>query len=174
MAATPAPPPPLRGRAGEGGRTQAMSTTNPASPRYWIAVVPKSRVELAVAGGFAMFAHGRHEAVIRVRPGDWLAYYSPRTVLNGGDQVRAFTAIGKIAERQPYQGEMGPDNTGWRRDIAYASDAREAGVYPLLDALSFIRNRTHWGLFFHRSLFSVPRDDFALIAEAMGVDPNRV
>jgi hypothetical protein len=138
--------------------------------RYWIAVVPKAGVERCLAGGFAMFAHGRHQATMRVRPGDWLAYYAPRTLLKGGDEVRAFTAIGRFTDRAPYESEPGSDR--WRRDIAFETGAREAGVYPLLDALSFIKDREHWGLFFHRSLFSVPRADFERIAAAMGLDPR--
>ena len=145
-----------------------------AETRYWIAVVPKSRVELCVAGGFAMFAHGKHEAVKRVQPGDWLAYYSATTILKGGDTVRAFTAIGRIKDGEPYQAEMAEGRTGWRRDIAYEREARDAGVYPLLDELSFIRDRTHWGIFFHRSIFTIPRGDFMQIAEAMGVDSKRL
>jgi hypothetical protein len=144
------------------------------APRHWIAVVPKAHVDRAVAGGFAMFAHGRHAAVTRVRPGDWLAYYSARTLLEGGDKVRAFTAIGRIAAREPYEAEMSGGQPGWRRNIAYEEKAKQADVYPLLDDLSFIKDRQHWGLFFHRSLFSVAREDFALIAQAMGVDPKRL
>jgi hypothetical protein len=143
-------------------------------PRYWIAVIPKSRVELAVAGNFAMFAHGRHDAVKRTSAGEWLAYYSPRTTLNAGEEVRAFTAIGRFTDREPYEAEMSAGRVGWRRDIAWQKRTHDADVYPLLDELSFIKDRTHWGLFFHRSLFSVPRDDFALIAKAMGLDPKRL
>ena len=142
--------------------------------RYWIAVIPKSRVELAVAGAFAMFAHGRHDAVKRTSSGEWLAYYSPRMTLNAGEEVRAFTAIGRFTEREPYEAEMSAGRVGWRRDIDWQRQAHDADVYPLLDELSFIKDRTHWGLFFHRSLFSVSRDDFALIAKAMGLDPKRL
>src|SRR4051812_22701895 len=95
--------------------------------RYWIAVLPKSRVELAVAGGFAMFAHGRHDAVMRTRPGEWLACYSPRVMLSAGDEVRAFTAIGRFTERDPYEAEMADGRAGWRRDISWCQTAREAG-----------------------------------------------
>lgn len=144
----------------------------PAGPRYWIAVVPKVGVERCLAGGFAMFAHGRHDAMMRTKAGEWLAYYSPRTLLKGGDEVRAFTAIGKFTERAPYEAEMTAGRVGWRRDIVFEK-ARMANVYPLLDELSFIKDRAHWGLFFHRSLFSVPRDDLAKIASAMGLDPKR-
>jgi hypothetical protein len=150
----------------------AKRTTTDA--RYWIAVVPKVHVERAVAGRFAMFAHGRYDAINRTSPGDWLAYYSARPLREGGDEVRAFTAIGRFTDRELYEGEMGPGHAGWRRDIAYEKAAREAGVYPLLDQLSFIRDRTHWGLFFHRSLFAVRRDDFAKIAAAMGLDPRKL
>jgi len=146
----------------------------PVGPRYWIAVVPKVGVDRCLAGGFAMFAHGRHDAVKRTGAGEWLAYYSPRTLLKGGEEVRAFTAIGKFSEREPYEAEMTAGRVGWRRDCAFEKSAHEAGVYPLLDELSFIKDRMHWGLFFHRSLFSVSRDDFARIAAAMGVDPKRL
>jgi hypothetical protein len=151
-----------------------MPARKPEGPRYWIAVVPKVGVDRCLAGGFAMFAHGRHDAVKRTKAGEWLVYYSPRTLLKGGDEIRAFTAIGKFTEREPYEAEMMPGRVGWRRDIAFEKGAREAGVYPLLDQLSFVKDRTHWGLFFHRSLFSVQRDDFVLIAAAMGLDPKRL
>ena len=91
----------------------------PTDPRYWIAVVPKVGVDRCLAGGFAMFAHGRHDAVMRTKAGEWLAYYSPRTLLKGGEEVRAFTAIGKFTEREPYEAEMMPGRVGWRRDIAF-------------------------------------------------------
>ena len=69
---------------------------------------------------------------------------------------------------------MSNGHMGWRRDIAYEKGTHPADVYPLLDELSFIKDRAHWGLFFHRGLFSAPRDDFARIAAAMGLDPNRL
>jgi len=151
-----------------------MPAKKPTGSRYWIAVVPKVGVERCLTGGFAMFAHGRHDAVMRTKAGEWLAYYSPRTILKGGEEVRAFTAIGKFTKREPYEAEMMQGRVGWRRDIAFEKKAREADVYPLLDELSFIKDRQHWGLFFHRSLFSVPSADFAKIAAAMGVDPKRL
>ena len=129
--------------------------------RYWIAVIPKSRVE-SPCGNFAMFAHGRHTAVKRTRPGDWLAYYSPRTKLErrrGSARLHGHRPIQPSAN--PMKWRCGRARVGWRRDIAFEK-AHEADVYPLLDQLSFITDRQHWGIPFHRSLFSVSRDDFAL------------
>jgi hypothetical protein len=120
-----------------------------------------------------MFAHGKHEAVKRVRPGDWIAYYSPRTEMKGGDEIRAFTAIGRVKSGEPYEAAMTAERSGWRRDVDYAN-AQPAGVYPLLGRLSFIKDPAHWGVVFRRGLFHVPREDFAVIAEAAGLDPDRL
>jgi hypothetical protein len=150
------------------------TSLKPEALRCWIAVVPKEPVQRCVAGGFAMFAHGRHDAMKRTNGGDWLAYYSPRTLLKGGEEVRAFTAIGRFTAREPYEVEMSAGRVGWRRDVKWEKRARDTDVYPLLDRLSFIRDREHWGLFFHRSLFTIPHEDFALIASAMGIDRERI
>jgi hypothetical protein len=137
--------------------------------RFWIGVASLDHVAAGVAGGFCMFAHGKHEAVKRVRPGDWIAYYSPRKGMRGGGKVAAFTAVGRIREGEPYSAVMAPGRTGFRRDVGYR-DARAAPIAPLLDALAFVTDRAHWGVHFRRPLFAVGRDDFERIARAMGVD----
>jgi hypothetical protein len=38
----------------------------------------------------------------------------------------------------------------------------------LIDALSFIRSKAHWGAAFRFGVVRVPESDFALIAAAMG------
>ncbi len=136
---------------------------------FWIGVAAARHVRVAVADGFAMFAHGRHAAASRTLPGDWVAYYSPREELNAGEQVRAFTAIGRILPGDPEQRRMGAaGDLGWQRKARWL-EGRPADVYPLLDRLAFVRDRSHWGMYFRKSLFSIARADFALIAAAMGV-----
>ena len=39
---------------------------------------------------------------------------------------------------------------------------------PLIDELSFIRSKAHWGAAFRFGVVRVPEADFALIAAAMG------
>lgn len=134
----------------------------------WIGVAAGRHVAAGVAGGFAMFAHGRHEAVKKVRPGDWVAYYAPREGINEGAAIRAFTAMGYALPGEPRQREMFAGITGWSRDMHWL-DASPADIYPLLDRFSFVRDRRHWGMAFRRSLFTVEDRDFLLIAEAMGV-----
>jgi len=136
-------------------------------PQAWIGVAAARHIAIGVAEGFAMFAHGRHEAAARVLPGDWVAYYSPREGIDDGAPVRAFTAIGVALDGGPVARAMTPADTGWSRPMHWL-DARPADVYPLLDRLSFIKDRRHWGIAFRRSLFSVSAADFTIVAEAMG------
>ena len=132
----------------------------------FVGVAAAEHVAIAVAGGFCMFAHGGHKAVLRVAPGSWVSYYSPRERLDAGEPVRAFTAIGKVAPGEPQARDMGGQE-GWSRRVDWL-EARPADVYPLLEKLSFVRDKRHWGMAFRRSLFAIPMTDLHSIAEAMG------
>jgi hypothetical protein len=135
--------------------------------RYWIGVASRDHVQRGVAGGFAQLGHGKRAGLARLKIGDWIAYYSPRTNLEGGEPVQAFTAIGRVT------GEIEQVSLeGWcpyRRSVAYEPDAREAAIKPLLEKLSFIKDLQHWGYPFQRGQLEVTGEDFAVIAEAMGV-----
>jgi len=139
-----------------------------AQPTCWIGVVARSHVMAGAAGGFVMFAHGKHTAAQRVQPGDVFAYYSPTETLGGADKVRRFTAIGRILPGEPQTTQMTPEVTGWQRRAEYWASA-EADIYPLLPQLSFITDPGHWGMYFRKSLFTVAAADFSTIADAMGV-----
>ena len=140
------------------------------TPRqYWIGVVAKDHVGIGVQGGFTQLNHGKAGPLERMRAGDGLAYYSPRTNHPGGAPVQAFTAIGRIAEGEIFQAEPDAGFRPFRRPVDYLS-AREAPIKPLIDELTFIRSKQHWGAAFRFGFLRVPEDDFARIAAAMGRD----
>jgi hypothetical protein len=96
-------------------------------------------------------------------------FYSPRTEFRGGEPLQAFTAIGRIADEEPYQIEMTPEFHPWRRSVEFfASEA--APIRPLIEKLDFIQNKQQWGYPFRRGLFEVERADFERIAGAMNVE----
>jgi len=136
--------------------------------RYWIGVASRDHVMRGVAGGFCQLFHGKAGPVKRLAPGDWIAYYSPRTEMRGGEPVQAFTAIGRIRPGEPYEGDMGGGFHPMRRDVDFLA-CREAPIRPLLDSLSFTRGKSSWGYAFRRGSFSVSEPDFLAIADAMGV-----
>jgi hypothetical protein len=141
------------------------------APACWIGVAARAHALLGKRDGFVMFAHGTHQAVKRVAPGDWFAYYAPTETLGGKDPVRRFVTLGTIAPGEPQLTVMGADGEGWQRQAQYR-EAAETDVYDLLPRLSFVADRTHWGMYFRRSLFSVTPEDFTIIAQAMGVQPS--
>lgn len=121
-----------------------------------------------VAGGFAQVSHGKERPLRRLHPRDWLVYYSPRTALDGGTPLQAFTAVGRVVDDRVYTHRMADDFVPFRRDVAYVP-CREAPIAPLLDRLSFIRGKQRWGYPFRAGLIEIPAEDFAIIATAMGV-----
>ena len=94
---------------------------------------------------------------------------SPRTALSAGEPVQAFTTIGRIKPGNLYQADTGGGFHPVRRDVAWRQ-CRAAPIHPLLDRLSFTKGKAGWGYAFRRGSFAVDAEDFAVIAEAMGVD----
>ena len=137
-------------------------------PNYWIGVVSRSHVELGVKGGFIQLNHGRKAPLQKLRAGDGIAMYSPRTSYPDGGPLQSFTALGTITSGEIYQVEMSEDFKPYRVDVRFAT-CTEAPIQPLIDRLSFIKNKTHWGVVFQYGQVKIPASDFAIIAEAMGV-----
>lgn len=139
-----------------------------ADAKYWIGVAAAEHVAIARSEQFCMFAHGKGSAAKKLSPGDGFAYYSPRQGMDSGETIRAFTAIG-IVEEGPLAGrDMGGHGTGIMRPARYL-DCQHCSIYPLLDELAFVKKPSHWGMYFRRSLFEIPAQDFHRIASAMGV-----
>ena len=138
---------------------------------YWIGVVSRDHVARGVAGGFAQLNHGKAGPLERMQPGDGLVYYSPRTEFPDGAPLQAFTALGRIAPGALYESRDAGEAL-FRRKVDYLP-AAEAPIKPLLEALTFIRSKTHWGAAFRFGVVRIPAEDFARIATAMGCDFGR-
>jgi EVE domain len=134
---------------------------------YWINTVSRDHVLVGMGGGFTQSNHGRATALRRLKQGDLIAFYSPRTSYPDGEPLRRFTALSRVVDDEPFQVEMSPDFHPWRRRVeTLAGD--EAPIEPLIDSLDFIVNKKQWGFPFRRGLFEIGQADFARIAEAMG------
>jgi len=139
------------------------------SRNYWIGVVSRSHVYIGVKGGFIQLNHGKKAPVQRLRAGDALAMYSPRTKYPDGEPLQSFTAIGVVSTGDIYQVEMGPDFKPYRVNVEFLK-CEEAPIKPLIEKLSFIKSKTHWGAAFRFGQLQVPAADFLLIAAAMGCE----
>ena len=82
--------------------------------------------------------------------------------------MQAFTAIGRVRAGEIFQAESDGIRP-FRRGVEYLP-AQAAPIKPMLDSLSFIRSKEHWGAAFRFGFLRVPEEDFARIAAAMGRD----
>lgn len=150
----------------------AVATANlrskpPASePRYWIAVVSQQAADAAVAGGYVEVSFGKAAPLERMASGDGVIIYCPRERDEQRVPVQAFTALGRVASSAVYQ--LPHDHQPFRRAMEWLP-ATPAAVRPMLDVLSFIRSKTHWGSAFRFGFLRIPPADFVYIAAAMHV-----
>lgn len=139
---------------------------NARDKRYWIGVASKEHVKTGVAGGFSQLCHGKAQPLRRMAVGDGLIYYSSREKFGEPALCQQFTAIGEVTGSEVYPFEMLPGFVPYRRDIRFL-DAADVSIRPLIDKLSFIKDKTHWGYAFRFGHLEIPRADFELIASEM-------
>jgi hypothetical protein len=141
--------------------------------RFWIIVASKEHVMLGVNGGFAMANHGRRSGLARMHPGDGIIYYSPKVSLGGDISLHAFTAIGEVADNEIVQVEMTPDFRPFRRKVNYQYSG-EVKIEPLVEDLSFIRNKKSWGYVFRFGIIGIPKEDFLHILQVFEKEGKRI
>jgi EVE domain len=142
-------------------------------PKAWLAVVSAEHVEQAVRLGIVQTNHGKRPGLDRMSPGDWLVYYSAQQRLGEKSPVQAFTAIGRIADGEPWQAEpQGPEGRfrPWRRRVDYRADARWAPLADLRDRLALTAD-PNWGNRLRRGLLALEGSDLAMIHDAMTGEP---
>ncbi|MGL6342410.1 MAG: EVE domain-containing protein, partial [Waterburya sp.] len=97
-----------------------------------------------------------------LQPGDYIIFYSPKTSLQNGKPVQAFTAVAKIKDQDVYQVVVSDRFQLYRRNADY-ENCQEVQIKPLIEQLEFITNKQHWGFRFRLGLFEINQHDFELI-----------
>ena len=136
--------------------------------RYWIVVASKNHVMYGVDSGIAQAGHGKRSGLARMHKGDGIVYYSPKQSYEGHEPLKAFTAMGQIADDEIYQYDDTPDFKPFRRRAVYYP-VKDTLAAPLVNELKFIRNKKAWGYVMRFGLIEIPEEDFRLIAGKMGV-----
>ncbi|MFI4937928.1 MAG: EVE domain-containing protein [Candidatus Berkiellales bacterium] len=141
--------------------------------QFWIGVVSKEHVMRGKAGGFAQVCHGKEAPLKRMKANDMLVYYSPNVTFGEKSPYRCFTALGIILPKEAYQVKMNDDFIPFRRDVHYI-ETQDAAIFDLIPELSFIHNKAKWGAAFRFGILKIPRDDFTIIAKAMGLAHEKI
>ncbi|GAB4014887.1 EVE domain-containing protein [Spirosoma migulaei] len=136
------------------------------SPQYWIVVASKDHVLRGVSGGFMQANHGKQAPLKRMKPGDWVIFYSPKQVLEGDQKCQAFTAIGQLIDDTIYQVTVSENFSPFRRKVTFHASS-DVSILPLIDELDFISNKKSWGYPFRIGFFEIDKHDFELISNGM-------
>ncbi len=134
--------------------------------KFFIGVVSKEHVLIGVKAGIAQIGHGKRTGLARMHKGDWLVYYSPKIALDSNEKLQAFTAIGQMVDDEIYQVEISPTFKPFRRKVKYLH-VHDTPIAPLIEKLSFIKNKNQWGYIFRYGLVEITTEDFELIKQAM-------
>lgn len=136
------------------------------SPQYWIVVASKDHVMRGVSGGFMQANHGKQAPLKRMKPGDWVIFYSPKQVLERDEKCQAFTAIGQLSDDKIYQVAMSENFVPYRRNVTFYTST-EVSILPLIEELDFIPDKKSWGYPFRYGFFEIGNHDFELIRNYM-------
>jgi len=131
----------------------------------WLGVVSAEHVRRGVELGIAQIGHGKRSGLARMHVGDTLIYYSPRERLRDGPPVKAFTAVGTIADEEIWQADEGSFKP-FRRRVRYEPSARMVEIEELKDVLDLTAS-PNWGYSLRRGLLQLTEHDVGLIVPAM-------
>lgn len=134
--------------------------------KYWIGTVSREHALNGIKNGFTQVCHGKKAPLARMKVGDWFIFYSPKESFMGKTSCQKFVGIGQIKTGVVYQVDMGEGFCPYRIDIEYVKCV-EAPIAPLINNLTFIRNKKSWGMAFRFGLIEIPQEDFLKIAAAM-------
>lgn len=131
----------------------------------WLGVASRDHVERAVELGFAQIGHGKRPGLARLQPGDWLVYYSPRARFASNEPLRAFTALGRVADAEIYRADEG-NFKPWRRRVDHERGATQVALGSLTERLE-LTQAPNWGYRLRRGLVELSSGDLGLIRAAM-------
>jgi predicted RNA-binding protein len=134
--------------------------------KYWLVVVSKDHLESGKKLGTVQANHGKAAPLKRMRPSDFVVFYSPKLHFQGKEPYKKFTAIARAKEGDVYQADTGGGFKPYRRDVAFLPYG-ETEIEPLIPKLTFIRNKKSWGFVFRFGFFEIPSEDFETISKAM-------
>jgi hypothetical protein len=134
--------------------------------KFWINTLPKDLVMIGRKQGIVQAHHGTAAPLKRLKAGDKVVFYSPKTKSLGGIPLKAFTAVANITDERIGQIQLGEGAQPFRLTAEF-EDCIEVPIVPLVAKLQFIHNKKSWGYLFQLGLFEINENDFILIYSKM-------
>ncbi len=134
--------------------------------KYFLICASKDHVLKGVEGKFAQAGHGRKDFISKPSKGDWVVFYSSKDKFENDKPLQKFTAIGQVVDEEPYQPGAGGDFKPYRRDVEF-ENSQDVEIRPLLERLTFIKNKNKWGFYLISGFREISKEDFNIIKIAM-------
>lgn len=133
--------------------------------KYWLTVASKDHVQIGQQGGFIQVCHGKRAPLSRIKLGDEIVCYSPKSSLQNGEVCQSFTAIGQVVSQTPYQVDMGNGFLPFRKDVKFYKSS-EISIKDLFSQLELTQQK-NWGYQLRFGLVQLCEKDFHIIKSAM-------
>jgi len=83
----------------------------------WVVVASRDHARRGVSAGFIMANHGKKAPLARMRPGDRLLVYSPKTTFPDGEPFQAIAIAGLVTGDAPEPSDVIPNGFRLRADL---------------------------------------------------------
>jgi hypothetical protein len=136
---------------------------------YWISVACLNHINRGIEKGLFGVGHGKIEPLQRMQPGDKIVFYAPKIDFMKNDKeniYQKFKGYGTIDDKPIFTEDIGSRCMA-RRNITFEGTKKEVSVHELLDLLSFIKDKKHWGFPFMRGYIKITEEDWGVITAGL-------
>ena len=134
--------------------------------KYFLICASRDHVLKGVKDGFAQAGYGRKDFISKPSKGDWVVFYSSKDKFENGKLLQKFTALGQVVDEEPYQPNASGNFKPYRRNVEFKK-VEETEIRPLLEHLTFIKNKKKWGFYLISGFREISKEDFNVIKNAM-------
>ena len=136
---------------------------------HYLGIAEKIHVDLVVDAGVVVLGLKGPNGVRKLRPGDGVIYYSPKTAPDG-EVLRSFTAVGTVLGDMEYERDFPSGTKLWVRAVDWHPVVGDVSIYDLLKDLSWIKKPKNWGFYMRGAHRAIPEADFNLISKRLRGD----
>lgn len=132
---------------------------------YWIGVASLDHLERGIQRGMFGIGHGKKAPLDLMKPGDKIVFYLPKKVYaaTGPENIyQKFCGFATIDEGDVFSEQIG-ERCMFRKRLTFTDTTREVPIREVLDQLSFIKDKTHWGFPFMRGYVQITQKDWEIL-----------
>lgn len=135
---------------------------------YWIGITMLDHLEIGFKKRTFGIGHGKRAPLEKMKPGDRIVFYLPKKVpgiSTAENKYQRFRGFAVVDEGDVFQ-ESVDGRCMFRKKLTFTDTEKEASILPLIDRLSFIKNKTHWGFPFLKGYVRITKEDWDMIEQA--------